>query len=63
MPYAATQEQLIEDCQNYLETDPRFFLEDEGAFTWWGKVVLFKRNDDEVTLDVDGDHITFPRFA
>ena len=61
MAYIATTEQLVEECQQYLDYDPRFFDANEGAFTWWGKVVEFFKTADEITLNVDGQSVTFPR--
>lgn len=61
MAYMATQADLIENCQEWLDADPRYFDQDEGAFTWWGKVVLFSKTSDEITLEYEGEIISFPR--
>ena len=61
MPYYPATDQLVEEVQAYLETDPRFFLHDWGAFCWWDRMVLFERTEEEITLRWDGESITFPR--
>ncbi|MBB5715866.1 hypothetical protein [Sphingomonas aerophila] len=61
MPYYPTQEQLIEDCRTFLDLDPRFFDQDVGCFTWWGRVVEFFKTNDEITLEYEGERITFSR--
>lgn len=61
MAYLATTQDLIEECQTWLDVDPRYFDQDEGCFTWWGKVVMFFKGRDEITLEVDGESISFPR--
>ena len=62
MAYEATTQDLIEECQHWLEMDHRFFDASEGCFTWWGRVVTFHKNDDDITLEYDGESVSFPRI-
>ena len=63
MAYLPTTEQLIDDAQNYLDLDPRFFDQDEGSFEWWGRVVEFFKTADEINLRWDEESISFPRYV
>lgn len=60
MAYESTVELLIEDFQNYYLGDPMLWNQPSGCLPWWGKLVFFERGEeDEMTLELEGEVITF----
>lgn len=53
--------QLIQDVQEYLDIDPRFWNKDDGEFEYDGLIVHFRKLEDETLLFVDGVLWSAPR--
>ena len=62
MRYELTVGDLVEAVQTNLDTDPRFFDQDTGAFEWDGERVLYVRLPDEFELTFRGETINCVRF-
>jgi hypothetical protein len=54
--------ELLEDhVLNYLDLDPRFWDQDEGAFDFCGERVFYRRLPDAFMLEVAGLELELPR--
>lgn len=62
MAYMMTIEDMIADIQQYLDTDPTYWMEDEGVVTFGDDKIHYVRLPDEFRLTVDGATLFVPRF-
>lgn len=61
MAYLMTVEDMIADIQQYLDTDPRYWSEDEGVVDFGSEKIHYVRMPDEFRLTVDGATLFVPR--
>ena len=62
MFHAFDVELLVEHIQNYLDTDPVLWREDEAAFDFCGERVFYQRFLDHFKVEVAGSHFVLPRL-
>lgn len=55
-------EQLCSDVQEFLDSDPRFFDEDEGSFEYDAQRIYFTKLPDLFVLEVQGVEVSCMRF-
>ncbi|NML04296.1 hypothetical protein [Sphingomonas sp. G-3-2-10] len=51
-------EQLCSDAQEFLDSDPRFFNENEGSFEYHYERVFFTKTPDLFVLEVQGIEVS-----
>ncbi len=54
-------DQLCNEVQEFLDTDPRFFDQDEGSFEYHGERVHYVRLPDEFVLTIGQETISCVR--
>jgi hypothetical protein len=61
MAYLMTIDDIIADIQQYLDTDHRYFDQDEGVIDFGSERIAYVRLPDEFKLTVDGATLFVPR--